>query len=147
MEDWSPWSFPFIGSTSFPGYTWDASNGAWILSGSENVATKFDIVDPSVSTLYSPVLLSSSAQFFPGCKINFTVNLFHPLEKKNKQNELFLIIKVQEASNILDDDGFALIEQWVQGGTLCQEGTIFYSGQGILTLNFASLDSMFSVYV
>jgi hypothetical protein len=86
MEDWSPWSFPFIGSTSFPGYTWDASNGAWILSENQNVATKFDIVDPSVSTLYSPILLSSSAQFFPGCKLNFSVSLFYELEKQNKIN-------------------------------------------------------------
>jgi hypothetical protein len=52
-----------------------------------------------------------------------------PLISKTKQ--LTVLMKVQEASNILDDDGFALIEQWVQGGTLCQEGTVFYSGRGI----------------
>ena len=77
----------------------------------------------------------------------FYSKYFPSIRENKKKNELVLIIKVQEASNILDDDGFALIEQWVQGGTLCQEGTIFYSGQGILTLNFASLDSMFNVYV
>ena len=29
-----------------------------------------------------------------------------------------------------DDDGFAVIDQWVQGGTLNQEGTLFVNIEG-----------------
>lgn len=31
-----------------------------------------------------------------------------------------------------EGDGFALMEQWVQGGNLCQEGTLFLSAAGVL---------------
>jgi len=71
-SDWSPWSFPFLASTPLPGFAWDASNGDWLTSSDQKKAGK---IVSSLSPLYS-----SSAQFFPGCRIQFNVKTLAPFE-------------------------------------------------------------------
>ncbi|XP_032795210.2 uncharacterized protein LOC116931701 [Daphnia magna] len=111
---WSPWSFPFLASTSIPGYCWETINSAWKISSDLREASKI------VNSL-TP-LFSSSAQYFPGCRISVT------LEK---------IPDIVHA-----EDGFALIDQGVQGGTLNQEGTFFVNVEGKLFINGKLCDAI-----
>jgi hypothetical protein len=51
---------------------------------------------------------------------------------------------LEEVPNVLHaDDGFALIDQWVQGGTLNQEGTLFVNVEGN---NFQNNPYLFNDY-
>ncbi|XP_057381417.1 cytokine receptor-like factor 3 [Daphnia carinata] len=113
-SDWSPWSFPILASTSIPGYCWETINSDWNLSSDLRVASK--IVN-SPTPLYS-----SSAQYFPGCRISLTLE------------------KIPDIVNA--DDGFALIDQWVQGGTLNQEGTFFVNVEGKVFINGKLCDAI-----
>lgn len=74
LSEWSPWSFPFLKSTSIPPYSWDAISNDWLVSADLREATK--IVD-SPTPLYS-----SSAQYFPGCRIHLTVEVQIKVFKK-----------------------------------------------------------------
>ena len=109
-SDWSPWSKRLLVSTSVPFYSWDSSNDGWLVS--DNLAKQ---VTESLTPLFS-----SSAQFFPGCRLNLTVK------------------ESPSAASI--DSGFALVQQWVQGGSLCQQGTVFVSVSGQLFVD-GKLDS------
>ncbi|KAI9553224.1 Cytokine receptor-like factor 3 [Daphnia sinensis] len=111
---WSPWSFPFLASTSIPGYCWETINSDWKISSDLREASK---IANSPTPLYS-----SSAQYFPGCRISVTLE------------------KIPDI--VHGDDGFALIDQWVQGGTLNQEGTFFVNVEGKLFINGKLCDAI-----